>query len=576
MTLLHPEALFWSLPTVLVVWAYLRARSLPSAPTATMFLWRPALEADAARSTWWPWRRLASAVAQIVLLLGLAVAMAEPYFGRPGLWILVIDASASMTVQEGSANRFDLAKARAADWLGGLSYRDRAVVILAGQPVRVIDAPSDETAELASALAKLAPARGPTTVADAVALGRSMRPEASPGGLIVFTDGCFVEAAELAASSDVEMVLVGEPRRNVALTRLAARRALGDPELVQALVELTNYADAPAKVELKLDAADTKSERLTVVLGPGKRKTETFAFRTADVATIEAVLSAHAKEDAIPGDDRATATVGPFRPTRVLLVANGARRFGLEQGLQANPSVALEVVDSWDAAKQRGGVPEEQGGYDVLVFHRRVPEPLPAQALAVIDPADPSRLWTLGTEAHNAVVAEQDAESELLQDVDLLGLSLGRAVELDWNQDANGRIRSVAQTADGRGVLFSIERDQGRIVVLLGDLADSDLPQTAAWPVLLANSVAWLTNVSGGRSPQDAPLSRTEGNTSFPSEESDLRRAAVLDEQPLAAASTENSSSPLSARIPPWTVLAAVCVLGLAVETCLFHRGWTN
>jgi hypothetical protein len=571
MTLLHPIALLWALPAALVVWGYLRARRVPARETGTMFLWQPALAPERPRAAWRRWRRGASAALQLGLLLGLALAMAEPYFGRPRLWVLVIDASGSMAIEDGAPNRFATAVVRARRWIETMAYRDRAAVIVASEPVRVVCGPSSSRADLLRKLEGLELDGGRTTAGRAATIARALAAEHPAGHVVVFTDGCFPGAEQLAAQRDVELSVVGRPQNNVALTQLAARRSLGRPGAIQTLVEVTNFSQTPTDVELSLEAASAAPQTLSLGLAPGQRQQQAFEFVSDEAAHIEASLSTSQENNAIETDDRAELDVTGFEPIRVLLVAEGARRFGLQQALEINPRLAVQAVAALPDGSTRGAdargnpdhvgpnAPGRKAPCDVLVLHRRVPERLPERPVLVIDPADPCELWSIGESAEEAVVAHQEEDTAVLDDVELRGLGLGRAVRIEWG-DAAANGPALATTRDGRGVLFAIDRPEGRVVVLLGNLADSDLPQTAAWPVLLDNCVAWLAE----KPPQKRCQAPFLGN------EGDLRRPVEMRSSPMAVA----GPSPWLA-IPPWTIWALLCGIGLAVEAWLYHRGWT-
>ncbi len=96
----HPEAWFWVLLAVPLVLLHARRRRPRRVRVATGFLWRQVLGNDAPRTRWLRWRSVASALADLAVLLAIVAAMAEPAGGRSwgitmtvvALTILIIEA----------------------------------------------------------------------------------------------------------------------------------------------------------------------------------------------------------------------------------------------------------------------------------------------------------------------------------------------------------------------------------------------------------------------------------------------------------------------------------------------------
>jgi hypothetical protein len=114
------------------------------------------------------------------------------------------------------------------------------------------------------------------------------------------TDGASKRIREWADRIPIDHVIhVGEATENVAVTRLAARRSIDDPSLIDVLVSVSNTGGGPAERRLELHRGIQVAATMNVSLAPG----ETFHWQTqtADVpGGLSATLSAG---DALVDDD---------------------------------------------------------------------------------------------------------------------------------------------------------------------------------------------------------------------------------------------------------------------------------
>src|SRR5689334_24097355 len=100
MNLANPTALYWLLLVIPVVIFYILKIRLKRVPVSTVLFWRQIFDEKKPRSLWQRLRHLISLLVQLLLLILLAGALAEPFFSWEALTgqrvILVLDNSASM------------------------------------------------------------------------------------------------------------------------------------------------------------------------------------------------------------------------------------------------------------------------------------------------------------------------------------------------------------------------------------------------------------------------------------------------------------------------------------------------
>jgi len=385
MTILNPKALILAALAVPVVLLYLWRVRPRRRSVSTGFLWEQVFAASERRSAWWPYRHPVSLCVQLAVLGLLVLALAEPHLRPPATVAMVIDNSASMSATDVGPSRLDRAKELAQAHIGAMGQRDRMALVSAGDPLRVPCGLTDRRDALEQALASVAPTREGTRVADAVELARQFLRGERNGRVLVFSDGCFDGATELARQDDVELIAVGGLGDNVGITRLEARRSLADPFQCQVLAEVTSYASEPVACRLALELDGRPIDVVPIELDSAGRWQRVFEMTALEGGPLGARLD---RPDVFLADNRASARV-PRCPVREVVLVTGGNAT-LEEALRACPRVRLTTADA---------LPQERAPGAILVLDRQVPNPLPQGPILVVDPAEPCELWQLGERA---------------------------------------------------------------------------------------------------------------------------------------------------------------------------------
>jgi hypothetical protein len=151
--------------------------------------------------------------------------------------------------------------------------------------------------------------------------------------------------------------------------------------------------------------------------------------------------------------------------------------------------------------------PSEEGAEDAVgltVFAGVVPDAIPTGPVLLVDiPESGPKIggagqnaWLIGDPIENPIIAKQEKQSPLLRYVQLQNVVLAGARDLDVN-DALGTATTLLETASGARVCVSVERTEGRILLLASDLDTSDLPLRIAFPVLMTNALNWFFRETG-------------------------------------------------------------------------------
>jgi hypothetical protein len=480
----HPLALLClavALPVAVCYLLRVRPRLLD---VASHIFWREVYPERRRQALWGRLQHLGSLLVQLALLALLVFALAEPLL--PGearearRLVLVLDHSASMSARDEGGTRLDRAHAAARDILARLRHGDEAALVTCGAQVRVACGLTGQRRSVEKALDAVGADDGPGNVPEAVALARRLLAGQPGGRVLLFSDGCFDGAKNIAAAPDVRWRPVGQAAANAGIRRFQARRSLRDPTSYEVLLEVTNSSDEPLHCRLHLERDDNPVDVIPVDVEANSAWRYVAEYPSADGGTLTARLD---HQDALEADNHAFAILPPRRQLAVHLVSPGS--LFLEKVLEASALVRQPVAVS--RTPDAGGTDGQ--GAAVVIYHERIPPRLPAGPVLVIHPLAASDLWTVGETMAEAVVDKQERDSQLLTHVKLEGLTLPQARRLKPLHD---QTQVLARGLGGEPLCFAVERPEGRVLVLTGDLETADLPLRTAFPILMTNALVWL------------------------------------------------------------------------------------
>lgn len=489
MSFASPERWLWLLAAIPIIAFYILRSRLRKRKVATLLFWDQLFDQKRQRSLWQNLRHWVSLLLQLLLVGLLTFSLVDP------LWqgqqqnarevVIVLDNSASMNaIDANGRSRFDDAIQLAQQVVSSLRDGDEAALVTAGSQIRVVVGMTDFPPAIRDAIATLTPTDGPTKVIEAVEMARRLTRSPDRRDLVVISDFCFAQAAELQSADDVRLLSAGEKIDNVAITAFAVRRSLVDPIGYAAMITIENLADAETSCRLSLDLADDPVDVYPLKLAPGERWSKTIVGASAQGGLLRATINSN---DALASDNQASAVL-PERPAIPVVLVTEQPSLYLESVLRAIPQVQLVVNTIAPATAPAGGF---------MVLNRVVPQSMPTGRVLVIDPRADSDRWTLGEKIDQALVAKQDDASPLMPHVRLTNVLLPGAYALELKPGASPLITD----AGGHTLMASIVDGDQRTLVLSTDLDQSDLPLRIAFPVLMTNAVNWFLNRSGEMEP---------------------------------------------------------------------------
>ena len=481
-----------ALAVPLALWYVLRSRR-PRREVAATYLWARADRSVAAAVPWQRFRPDRTFWFVLLAILVGALALARPSVPAEAQLgdhtIVVVDVSGSMLADEGGRSRLDLARERARRLVDALGPGQSMSVVEAGARPRILVSAASDGRTLRGALDELRATPASGDLAGALTLAASLHRPGEVTTTTVLTDGVIDEQAREAAPADVRVEAVGSDRPNLAVTRVQAVPAGGSR--ADAFVQVRNFGRLAARARVQVAVGGEVAVTEEVTLAPRGTKDLVFTLAHRGVSVVEAAVepvgpdpTGQPANDDLAADDRGWAVVSASGDVTALVAGPGNL-------FVAHALRAVEGVEVLTAP----GVPGDLSGVDLLVVDRIPAAPQPPAPTLYIAPSVPPGGVTVGGVLEEPTLTFQDPAHELLDEVDLSGVAVATAQRTSAPE--------LASLAGGpAGPLLLAGRLGGVPVAYLPfALADSTLPLEVAWPVLVANAVAWLTDA-----PAETPL----------------------------------------------------------------------
>ena len=451
---------------------------------STTTLWQAALKDREPRVGLRTLPRNLSILLLLASALALGLALAGPQWltraSEGADTVLVLDVSASMKTRSGiGKTRFDLALAKAAEIVDGLPRQGRMLVMTSGRKAVLRTGFEADRELLRRALGELRPGDEAGRPREALALALSLLRGREQGRITFLTDGAFDPDVD-PGSPQVAFRVVGGPARNVAITRFDFRQELAAEDRFQVLITVRNYTDAPVVVPASISLDDRVLFRRSLALAARAEETLVLPFtgRARGQATGRIEV-----DDDLAADNQAFAVVNTDDPLRVLLFSRG--NFYLESVFQAMPNLDL-VKRGWSPAED---IARLALNYDVVVFDGIAPPQLPRGNFLLVNTvapdlpfSDSGRLVRPGTPVRGP--------SALMGDADLSAVRIDQARRVIIDRPVPGLQRLFWSKETDLALALL---DGGRKVIYLGfDIARSNFPLQAAFPLFFSRSLEWL------------------------------------------------------------------------------------
>jgi Ca-activated chloride channel homolog len=483
MRFLAPVALAFAATIPVVIVFYLLKRKRVVKLISSTVLWQRFLADTQANAPFQKLRHNWLLLLQILLLILAVLAIARPYIaGRQNktqLFVVVLDASASMQATDEKPTRFEKARSEALKLADGLREGEQMMVLVAGAVTEVKQSPTRDKQALRRALQACQPSDAPTRLTEALSTAAAFthekkgEEEKTSGEIHLFSDGAIPKIEEFE-NKNLPLVYhrMGSRNNNIGIVSLdvkvnpenAAQRAL----FVSVLNPTTNTFQAD--VELRFD--DQLVEVRPVTLPPTNTTPLIFfASQSRDgVFTARLVV-----QDDLASDNQASVVSLLAKPARVLLVTRGNSI--LEKALRAAEKVSVTTA---------AVLPDNASSYDIVVLDNVTPLKWPETSVLAFHVA-PTNLFASVSTVEGPAIVDWRNTHPLLRFVNFDNVLVAESFAVkapNWGD--------VVAESPQTPLIVAGELNRHRVVWVAFDPLQSTWPLRISFPIFAVNALDWL------------------------------------------------------------------------------------
>jgi hypothetical protein len=486
MNFLAPSAFFLAFLLPVIVIMYLLKLRRQKQQVSSIFLWERLVRDIEANA---PWQRLTRNLImflQLLFLLALIFALAEPSVFAAGTGseslILIIDNSGSMAAKDTSPSRLEAAKSQARTFIYEAAEGTRITVIEAGNQTEILVSASQDRRQVLRAIDTIQQSFSGSDLSTALQLTAAITRRQPNTDIYIFSDGKTGLPERLNLSGNLYYYPIGVKTENQGISNIQFQQnASGDNNTL--FIQVTNYGDQDITRNLEIYLDDQLYDVASIELN-GYAK-ETY-FRDGIPLETQVVTAKLSNEDYLPLDDQAWIVPKNIKPVNILLVTEG-NRF-LEIALSLLPNANLEATTP--VQFEQSDIKDQ----DITIFDAYLPpiDLLPQTSLLFIAPPQENSFFSVNGKVVLPHPRKIDPQDPVLSGISVGGLNIFEAQSIPLPEWAK---MSIAGDADENSVpLLFYGKSQGRkIAVLSFKLQHSDLPLQVAFPLLTANLVNWLS-----------------------------------------------------------------------------------
>jgi Ca-activated chloride channel homolog len=481
MSFLAPAAFLFLAVMPVVVLFYLLKRKRVVRLVPSTVLWQRFLADSQASAPFQKLRYNWLLILQLLLLALIILAMARPYVtGRltgGSLYVVVLDASASMQSTDESPSRFEKARGEALRLVDSLRDSDQMIVLVAGGHAEVKQSSTSNKAALRRALQSAAVTDARSRVVDALKMAESLTRDNPQAEVHLFSDGVGPGLEELE-SAGLPLVYhrVGRGSDNLGIVGLDVRANPQDPQLRAIFATIANASPFERRTEVELLFNGQLIDVRSVTVPP----TNSVPFVVTAGQPRDGVFTVRlTAEDDLAVDNQASIVSLLPQPQRILLVTRG-NRF-LERALRAAGRVELTVTTALNVADPP---------FDLVVLDDVRPAVWPRGNVLAIHTYDPEWFEPGGMVELPSIV-DWKSTHPLLRFVTFDDVHIARTRALVAPPWAESVVDSTQAS-----LILTGDRGSQRMVWVGFDLLESNWPLRVSFPIFIANAIDWLNPVS--------------------------------------------------------------------------------
>lgn len=570
-----------------------------------------------ANAPWQKLRRNLIMILQLLFLIALIFALAEPFTFSEGAggdtMILIIDSSASMSATDAQPSRIEAAKTQASSFVEEAPEDTRITLIEAGDQTEILVSASQDRRQVQQAINNIYSGNGESDMSTALQLTSAITLRQPNTDIYIFSDGRNEFPDRINLNGNLFYYPIGFEGNNQGISNIQLEQtASGNNNTL--FVQVTNYSNEDVERRLEIYLDEELFDAVTLSINAYTQEAYLRDSIPGNAQTISAKLDG---EDYLALDDQAWIIPQDLAPVKISLVTPG-NRF-LEAAFSLLPNVELNITTPAEFEQQ-----ETSSTFELVVFDSFIPseELLPNSSLLFIAPPTSTPFFSITSTVEQPVPRKTDPNDALLQGITISDINILDAAALTVPNWAKVSISGDTPTESAPLLFYGTSQGQ-KIAVISFQLQHSDLPLQVAFPLLIANLTNWLAPSSIDNTPSDeglaalafsVPLGTNQVSIATPSGET-LRRtpgengAVLVEDAPpgiyqiqwgdgFSARTVVNFFSPSESDIKPlgqlsigsgedtsdelilnqskrifWRPLAIAALILLVAEWLVYHRG---
>ena len=448
-----------------------------------LFLWNEVLKEKSRNLSFARLKRDLPLLLQILIAVLAALALAKPTWtyqaAKKGNMILVIDTSASMKTRSGSGIRFDSARQKSLQLIGKRDPGQKILIVEAGKKSVVKTGFIDDTSQAQDLVKKLQPSDAAADLESAIYLALSFVDPAKEDLLYLITDGAGKDFSALVKSQPkIRPIIISGGEHNVGITKFEFRQQVDHSDQYEFMLEIKNFEFAPVECSIRLSIDGGGLFESVIPFDAQEKKMLIIPYSGLINGIARATLEI---DDDFTVDNQAYLSLNAAKEIWVLLVSKG--NHFLEKLLAAYPNFRVNSVkeiipSSW---------PEQTARHDIVIVDRMDFPETDRGNFLLIDAYSPSIPVIKTGQVRLPEILAWDRKSPLMANVNLSGLIVEEGAKLQADKQLQPLIES-ART----GLMYALEENGLRVVLIGFDFTRSDLPLKVAFPVMMSNIFNWL------------------------------------------------------------------------------------
>ncbi|MDA3811856.1 MAG: VWA domain-containing protein [Spirochaetaceae bacterium] len=482
------SALYLLLLIPLIILLHIILRRMEKHEIASIFIWK-----KIKRKRKYSFPTFLILLIQILIICAFVLSLADisvPFTLklRKENTVLIIDNSASMNVIEDGKSRLDDAREKAINVIKSSS--GEIMIITSSYPPQIIHSYSNNRVELINSINSIKRSELSNGIEEAMKIASaSVTPN---GSIIMISDGAFNYVP--SETDNFKFIRAGkEEKYNLGITDFNLREK-GFKDAYELYMTISNFSDKIVPYRLELHRGDNILENIQSEILSGEVKQLIFDIDSPPENEIFAELKV---DDLLLSDNRASAYISSYKRKKILLITPG--NFFLEKALYSLPDISIEKYtgmlesDTLDNVYTSSGIPVQKipENFDVVIFDRIPPPQRDESGRFIYIDIIPSGIRSEQNKVTPQAVSI-NKNHPVLSSVDFNNVTILKA----WPPLSGPQIDELV-SGGNTGLLYIMDSKYLKFVYLPFDLTDSDLPLRSTFPILIKNSIDWLTENYG-------------------------------------------------------------------------------